>query len=134
MIEYSIDTIDGVQFLKDMKFVKPYEYENGIMIERIPLSSLNRRPELDGILLLMGMRRVGSDYCTHSYIYTLYPFGYYGYKLTHHLLRVYWWMVRFLYNNARIFQQIPEAECFSWRYFTPYVWYEKLKNRFKQKR
>ena len=125
MIESTIDTIDGVHFLKDIKFVDPYEYENGVHIEKVSRRLLDKAPETEGILKVMGMREVGIDYCLDAVIYARYPMGYFVYKATHHLLRGYWWLIRFLYNNARMFRQIPEAECFSWKYFTPYVWFKK---------
>ena len=126
MIESTIETIDGVHFLKDARFVEPYEYENGVRVERITQRLLDRSPETEGLLLIMGMRKVGVDPCFDADIYARYPMGYFIYRTIHHLLKGYWWVLRFLYNNARIFQQIQAGECFSWRYFTPYVWIRKL--------
>ena len=129
MIESTIETIDGVHFLKDARFVEPYEYENGVRVERITQRLLDRSPETEGLLLIMGMRKVGFDYPYAAAIYAHYPMGYFIYRTIHHLLKGYWWVLRFLYNNARLFQQIPPAECFSWRYFTPYVWFRAIRNK-----
>ena len=129
MIEYTTKTIEGVNFISDTKFVEPFEYRNGIRVEMVSGRLLNRSPEMAGVLLMMGLRKVGIDPCYDAEIYAHYPLGYYIYRATHYLLNGYWWGIRFLYKNARVFQQIPDTECFSWRYFTPYTWFKKLHNR-----
>jgi len=129
MIETTIDTINGVQFLTDARFVEPYNYKNGVRVEEVTERLLDRAPETEGILRIMGMREVGFDHTSRVVIYAHYPMGYFVYRATHHLLKSYWWLIRFLYRNVCMFQQIPAPECFSWKYFTPYVWFKTIKDR-----
>ena len=129
MIQISQDYVDGVSFISDIKIIEPFGYENGVQVERISnncLKSSTRR-----ILKALGMRKVsdGQMFDRDCEIWVAYPVNYYRYKMTHCLLRGYWKTVRFLYDNARIFKAIPPGECFSWRYFTPYVWYKQIFKR-----
>ncbi len=117
---------EGVRFCSKVEFVEPYEYKNGVRIEKVSIRLHDRVPETVLLLNSLGLRRVGIDPCYDAYIYASYPLGYIQYKLIRHLLTGYWWLMKFLYNNARMFKQIPPAECFSWRYFTPYTWVKKL--------
>ena len=126
MIETTIEAIEGVNFVTNARFVEPYEYENGVRVEKVTSRLLLRSPEIKGLLKVMGLREVGFDYPLDAVVYAQYPTGYFIYRVVHQLVVAYWWAIRFLYKNARLFQQIPEAECFSWRYFTPYVWFKKI--------
>lgn len=125
---------EGIRFLGKIRFCEPYDYENGVRVEKVTRRFLEQSPELSHILRTLGLRKVGFDFCYDANVYAHYPMGYVQYKVTHHLFTGYWWLVRFLYNNARIFQQIPPAECFSWRYFAPYVWIKKLGNKWNKRK
>jgi len=128
VIETTIESIEGVNFLTNVRFVEPYEHENGVKVEKVSERVLIRFPRMEGLLKVMGLRKVGFDYPLYSVVYAHYPVGYSIYRVVHHLVVVYWWAIRFLYKNARMFQQVPEGECFSWRYFTPYVWGKKIQH------
>lgn len=123
---------EGVRFITSMKFVEPYDYENGVHVEKISRRLLAQAPEISLLLNGMGLRRVGTDPCLDAVVYAEYPLGCIQYKIASHVLIGYWWLMRFFYNNARMFQQIPPAQYFSWRYFTLYVWVRKLVRLFQK--
>ena len=125
MIEATESCIDGVRFIDNIRFCEPYLYENGVKVERVSERLLIEGRHIDLMLKALGLRRVGWDYCYRSAVYAHYPIGYVQYKAVRFLLQGYWRTIKFLYSNARMFKQIPEAECFSWRYFTPYTWFKK---------
>lgn len=124
---------EGVRFLSRVRFVEPYDYENGVWVEKVSRRTLDQVPETALLLKSLGLKKVGFDHRWDTNVYALYPLGYIQYKVIRHALTGYWWLVRFLYNNARMFQQISSAECFSWKYFTPYVWIKKLQRRMMKK-
>jgi len=121
MIELTTDSIDGINFIKDFRLVEPFERENGVVIERITQN--NKRTMLP-ILRALGLREVGFDHLYRCYIYAHYPLPFFWYKAVKFSLKAYWRVIRFLYDNGRIFKQIPASEPFSWRYFTPYTWFK----------
>jgi len=121
---------EGVRFMTDIQLVKPYEYRNGVMVELLSCSRLKDAPDIELSLRRLGFKRVGFDPDFDAYQYVRYPFGYIRYKIVSKLMKGYWWLMRFLYNNARMFQEVPRGERFSWRYFTPYVWMRKLLENF----
>ena len=116
---------EGVRFISSVKFAEPYDYENGVRVEKISKRLLDQVPETALLLNSLGLRKVGKDLWFDAYVYASYPLGYIQYKIVRHILMGYWWLMRFLYNNARMFKQIPSGGCFSWRYFTPYTWFKR---------
>lgn len=128
MIEMTESTnAEGVRFLSRVRFTEPYDYENGVRVEKVSKRTIEQAPETTMILNGLGLKKVGFDYHWDAYVYAGYPLGYTQYKIARHVLTGYWWLMRFLYNNARIFQQIPSGTPFSWKYFTPYVWVKKAR-------
>lgn len=131
MILTEVKQDEGLNFIVDVKEVPPYEHRNGVRIELISERLLNQSPEFKLILTALGYELVGLDECTPCYIYAKLPFRFIQYKIARLGIRIYWWTVRWLYLNARIFQQIEPGYYFSWSYFTPYVWARKLKAKLK---
>ena len=126
MIEITVDEIEGTRFLKDFKLVEPLEKRHGVVVERVSCRELQDE-NFNLALKLMGFRRGELIYWYDAYEYVQYPIPYYWYRAVNLFLKCYWKVLKFLYDNARLFKQIPEGECFSWRSFTPYVWFKKLK-------
>ena len=126
MIEVSINHLEGLNFIADVKIVEPREKENGVFIERIEGNLAKKSPEFISIIKAFGMRKVGRSVVTDTDVYTFYPWGYFQYRLVHFWFRIYWEAIRWLYNNARMFKAIPQGEMFSWSYFTPYIWIKSL--------
>jgi len=123
---------EGVRFTSKVEFVEPYEYENGVHIEYVSIRQIERVPETAILLNSLGLRKVGIAPYLDAYIYAPYPLGYIQYKIAQHILTGYFWLVKFLYNNARMFQQIPVGTQFSWKYFTPYAWLRRLYGKEKR--
>jgi len=123
---------EGVSFISKVEFVEPYEYENGVRVEKVDRRQIEGVPETVLLLNSLGLKRVGFDYSWDAYVYTPYPIGYIQYKIAQHILTGYFWLVKFLYNNARMFQQIPVGTQFSWKYFTPYAWLRRLYGKEKR--
>ena len=123
MIEVQVEHREGLNFIVDLRIVKPVEILKGVHIERISNDIIEDSGELNLILKALGMRFLGRDDVSDTHIYAFYPWGYWQYRLVHSLCVFYWKCIRWLYYNARFFQQIPSHERFSWRYFTPYCWY-----------
>jgi hypothetical protein len=126
MIETTVKEVDGVRFLDDLRVLEPDERRNGVGVHLI---RWDMSGEALAALRLLGLRKVGDDPRWRADLYVEYPLPYCWYKVVSTGLRAYWWAVRFLYDNARFFQRIPENEVFSWRYFTPYVWWRKIRKR-----
>lgn len=120
---------DGGVFIKDLRLLGPPDLTwNGVPAYRV----YERRwvgGQLTKVQLAsLGLHKVGYDveYDNGIYVKGWVPsllarfFGF----MTYH---VYWSLLRWLYDNGRVFQVITPGERFSWRYFTPYVWGVKLK-------
>lgn len=122
MIEVTVKYLEGLNFIADIKIVEPREKRNGVFIEYVDKKLLREAPEFKHILRAFGMRKTGDCLERGADIYTFYPWGYLQYKVIHLLVKVYWKAIFWLYNNARMFKQIPSGEMFSWSYFTPYTW------------
>ncbi len=135
MILTTVKTIEGVQFISDIEIVEPREKIHGVYVELIGYNLSHSAKELPSILHKLGLRHTGYDINRDSYIYAFYPWGYYQYKIMRVILKAYWWSLWFLYNNTRVFKEIPHNEVFSWHYFTPYVWvkicYKKIKTQIR---
>lgn len=129
MIEATIKEIDGVRFYSNIRILESDDTIGGFPIHYIPDRVSLQEPELIKAIKLLGLRKVGRNLvmCGGSDVYAQLPAPYIGVRIVQVLLRMYWGIIRWLYGNARFFKQVPEAECFSWRYFTPYAWFKKLK-------
>ena len=129
MIETTEDTIDGITFYKDIKILEPDDTIGGLPVHRISDRVIMRDDELMRAIKALGLKRVGRDirHWGGCELYAQFPSPFIPIKVIQFTLRVYWAVIRWLYDNARVFKQIPVGECFSWRYFTPYVWYKKIR-------
>lgn len=130
MIEVSVKYVDGVQFLDKVKIKPPYEYRNGVRVELVS-GKMADYPLIKKTLKSLGLKKVDRELRRRVDIYASYPVNFIRYKVIMFLWRCYWVTVWWLYDNARMFKQIPEAQVFSWRYFTPYVWWVSLKGKLK---
>lgn len=126
MIEVSIDEIDGVRFYKNIRVLEADDKVNGV-----PVHNILRHWSLDGEFIraikALGMRKIGIDYYRDADLYVTSNLFAWQFKVNGLALKVYWVVVKWLYNNARFFKMIPPEERFSWRYFTPYCWYRAIK-------
>ncbi len=123
MIEVTIKEVDGVRFYKNIRILEPDTIENGVGVHRI----VDRTdPNLISSIKMLGLRKVGRDPAYRSDLYAQYPMPYYKFKATEFLLKIYWNIVRWLYDNARMFKEIPHSDPFSWKYLTLYVWYRSI--------
>lgn len=129
MIETTIDQVDGVTFYKNIRILEPDTTIGGMGVHYIPWMLTDRDPEFMRAIGVLGMRRVGESVSWRAGEYAQFPLPYLLIKLVQFALRIYWYSIRWLYDNARVFKQIPENQCFSWAYFTPYVWYKKIKKK-----
>jgi len=127
MILTEVRQEEGLNFTIDVKLVPPFEYRYGARIERVDEKLLANSPEFKLILTALGFKKVGLDEDSPCYIYVQKPFRYIQYQIGRFMVLGYLRAVRWLYYNARIFQQIPPGYRFSWSYFTPFVWAKKLK-------
>ena len=129
MIETTISEVDGVRFYKNIKILEPDDTIGGMGVHYIPDRIAMRDDEFMRAIKAMGLKRVGRNIAIRggSDAYAQFPVPYIGIKVVQILLRVYWNTIYWLYSNARFFKEIPPSECFSWRYFTPYTWYKKLR-------
>jgi len=132
MVAISINHLEGLNFIADVKIVEPREKKNGVFIEYVKRDIRLKSPELHLILKAFGMRKVGEEYEMDSDIYTFYPWGYAQYKFIHFWLKIHWRIIHWLYDNGRMFKQIPSGEMFSWSYFTPYVWVKNLLTKIRE--
>ena len=125
MIETTVDTIDGVQFLKNVRILEPDDTVSGMGVHFIPDRATRYDHELMRAIRILGLRRVGRRVECMADLYAQFPVPFIGIKAVQFALRIYWVSIRWLYDNARVFKQIPENGCFSWKYFTPYTWFKK---------
>ncbi len=131
MIETTIREVDGVRFYENIKILEPDDTIGGFGVHYIPDRLRLHVPELMRAIKLLGLKKVGRNAAIMggSDTYAQFPVFYIGVKVAYVLLKIYWGTVRWLYDNARFFKQIPESHPFSWSYFTPYVWYRRLIKR-----
>ena len=120
MIEITIKYIDGVQFLDTFKIVS-WEKVDGVNAQLVSRKLINQS-YTNHIIRTLGLVKVGYDASMRADIFV----KKYGLsRLYLKLSKVYWRLVRFMYDNCRLFKQIPLGSEFSWRYFTPYTWIKK---------
>ena len=127
MIEGTISQVDGVDFYTNIRILEPDEKIGGMGVHRITRDTREHNPEFMRSIRAMGLREVGYDLSYRSFLYAESTKSYITIKMVQFSLRLYWWNIRFLYDNARFFKKIPEGECFSWAYFTPYTWFKGLR-------
>jgi len=126
MIEITVKYVDGVRFVDSWKVVEPIEVRHGVQIERVSRQLLEASPGAESFLKMIGLKRVEVEPWTDVYIYAFYPMSWLWLEFIRRASCVYWRILRWLYNNARMFKQIPEGEMFSWRYSTPYTWLKRI--------
>ena len=117
MIEIIEREVEGVRFIVDLKIQEPDFKVGGVGVHRVSqrfIGDSSCNPES------WGLRKVGYDASWRAFEYA--AKGYLLVKLIRVVNKAYWHTLRFLYDNVRMFKQIPGGEAFSWRYFTPYVW------------
>ena len=59
---------EGIRFISQVRFVEPYEYENGVRVEKVERRQIEREPETVLLLNSLGLKRV-IIYLTHVQIY-----------------------------------------------------------------
>jgi len=126
MIETTIDQVDGVTFYKNIRILEPDDTVGGMGVHLIPWRVIDQDPNLIRAIRAMGLRRVGEQPNYRVDLYAQFPLPFLSIKLVQFALKIYWHSIHWLYDNACVFKQIPESQCFSWSYFTPYVWYRKI--------
>jgi len=129
MIEATVDIVEGVRFIKSIRILKSDTKRHGVSVHLISYELEREEPDFIKKIKLMGLRKVGYDDSLKASEYAEYPMNFLRYHISKGLLGCYWAIVSWLYDNARVFKQIPISEPFSWSYFTPYVWYKDLRNR-----
>lgn len=133
MIVTTVEEVDGVRFIASVRIIEPREKRNGVCVELVS-RMISDDTGIGAILKGFGMKNVGRDLYQDVDIYAFYPWGYCQYKIAQYLFKAYWWLIRFLYDNARLFKEIPPGEMFSWRYLTPYRWMVSLARKIKNLR
>ena len=130
MIETTIREVGGVRFYENIRILEPDYKKFGIGLHWISDKLLMRGDtEFLRYIKAVGLRQVEHDPSMRACGYALYPMSYWRFKVVEFLFKCYWWSIRWVYDNARFFKQIPAGECFSWRYFTPYIWYKKMRGK-----
>ena len=124
MIEVTVKNMEGVTFYSKVRVLEPDFYRNGVGVHRV---SRDTDKELIFALRALGLRKVDYDASYHEDLYVAFPISYLRYKVVEAVFKVYWHVIRWLYDNMRFFKQIPREERFSWRYFTPYCWYRRIR-------
>jgi len=128
MIEVTVKEIEGVRFIDKLRVLEPDTYIGGVGAHRVT----RNMADIAGLSVMvmlktMGLRKVGEDLSYGADLYAQFPAPYVWVKTNLWLGQVHRVVVRWLYYNARFFQQIPPGTIFSWAYFTPYVWLKQIK-------
>lgn len=124
MIETTIREVEGVKFLETVKIVS-WETRKGIPVQEVDAEVIGET-WWEGIRKMLMLEEVEYDFSRKTYIYAQRPVNDITYKVVEFIGRFYWKLMRFLYDECRVFKGIPAGEMFSWRYFTPYVWYRRI--------
>lgn len=130
MIEVHAEYIDGVQFITKVKIIS-WERHLGLPVQEVDRRLL-KEPRIKDVLRSLMLEPVDWDYSRAIRYYAQRPVNDLVYKAVKLAYLVYWLLIRVLYKHARVFQQIPEREPFSWCYFTPYCWLKSIQARFHQ--
>ena len=129
MITTMIDEVDGVRFYTNIKILEPDYRKFGVGLHWVSDRLIDNEPEVLRYLKAVGLRETEYDISMRAFGYAQYPLHYLHFKVVEFLFKRYWWCIRWLYDNARVFKQIPPNETFSWKYFTLYCWYKRLRKR-----
>lgn len=127
MIEVTTREVDGILFIRDMKILEPDGTYGGV-----PYHIVQRRNADEECLRFIkaaGLRKAGRLDVQDADMYTEGNISYWRIKTAGFLFRIYWSVVKWLYDNGRIFKQITPGSRFSWSYFTPYCWLSTLKRK-----
>tara|TARA_Y100000310_G_scaffold343107_1_gene449231 strand:- start:2835 stop:3221 length:387 start_codon:yes stop_codon:yes gene_type:complete len=127
VIETAIKTVDGVDFITNIRILEADDTIGGFSVHRISDCVIRREAHIMQAIKAMGFKRVGRDMRYRSDLYAQFPIPYIQIKIMQFVLRVYWNALWWLYDNARMFKEVSPTEAFSWKYFTPYVWYKKVR-------
>jgi hypothetical protein len=125
MIEITEKYVDGVRFIDKMRVLDMDERRFGIPVHYVD-DLLGKQDGVAMFLRTHGLSKVGEAIERRADIYVSGPIDPILYWLGERFFRWYWKAVRWSYNNLRVFKQIPPGYMFSWRYFTPYVWFKGL--------
>ena len=124
MIKVTEKYIDGVRFIDKLELVDTGDRRYGIPIHYVADRLLIQY----GVALFLrthGLTKVGESLERCAAIYVSGHVNPVLYFLAELLFKLYYKSVWWSYNNLRMFKQIPEANTFSWRYFTPYTWFKR---------
>jgi hypothetical protein len=126
MLKTTVKYVDGVRFIDKVRFLDMDERRHGIPVHYVDDELLRNTDGLETVLKLHGLWKVDFAYERKASIYTHGWVNFVVFKIVDAVFTLYWPTIRWLYDNARIFKQIPTGTMFSWRYFTPYVWFKGL--------
>ena len=128
-IEVTMREVDGVRFLDRVRILEPDMKRKGVGVHLIThqIENMDFHRELMMSLESLGLRKVDYLQEYRAFAYVQYRLPFIVYKVVGWSWTAYWRTIRFLYDNARMFKQIPPGDCFSWKYFTPYCWYRSIK-------
>jgi len=133
MIEATSITVDGKTFLETLKILEPDMKWHGVGVHLVARRLLDREPEFENRLKVLGLRRVFYAPEYRSFFYTqTYPAIIA--VVLEFFARKYWRGIWWVYRYGRIFQEIPIAVEFSWSYFTPLAIIIKVVKWFKRLR
>ena len=118
MIETTLVTVDGETFLGTLKVLEPDRKWHGVGIHFVEKRLLERNPDFEGRLKALGLKQVHYAPERRAYFYTQTLPAVIA-TVVEFFASKYWKSIWWLYIHARLFQEIPVAESFSWRYFTP---------------
>lgn len=133
MLQMSVKYLEGLNFHWDIKIVEPREKQNGVYVEFIDRNLLRQSPELAVIFKAIGLHKVDEHFESFTDVYAWGRWGKLRFSLIRLLILAYWRTLYFLYDNGRVFKEIPPGQCFSWRYFTPYTWLRFITSKLAKK-
>jgi hypothetical protein len=117
MIEVTTVTVDGKAFLGTLKVLEPDLKWQGVGVHIVAKRILDFNPDAEDRFRALGLRQVHYAPEYHGYFYTQTLPAIVA-KSVEFITSRYWEYVWWLYTHARLFQEIPLAEQFSWRYFS----------------
>ncbi len=132
MIEATSVTVDGKTFLGTLKILEPDRKWHGVDVHLVSRRLLDRNPDAEKRLKVMGLKRVhyAPEYRSYFYTQTL-PAT--VATTVEFFVSGYWRTVWWFYIHARLFQEIPIAEQFSWRFFSLFYPFYRMARWFKQR-
>ena len=126
MITISVDYVEGVRFISDVKLEDKGERLNGVPVHYVD-KRIENEPSFKEFASTLRLKRVEDNpqYMGPGGTYVTSPRNVVFYRLFKFILKIYWTSLRWSYDNVRLFKAIPHGEMFSWKYFTPYTWFIK---------